>query len=346
VRRAVEEIAAELEPRCDGRGDSGLCLKTIYLGGGTPSVLSPASLERLFAALAPFHGEDTLEEWTIELNPEDVTAELLAFLKRSGPGRISLGIQSMNDPAQQILNRCPESVNRQALAAVRSEFDNVSVDVLLGIPGGSVAAVTATAEALLSFEPRHFSVYCLEGSGDIPETARGFLSRIDQEEAAVQYLGICRLLENRGYHHYEVSNFALPGFESRHNLAYWLGDDYLGIGPGAHSFIDGIRWYNAPSIDSYCAGAGGDFSGVRTIDSPGDRERTLERLFLGLRTSRGVPLNSITGEEAVLEGLILNRLARAADDRIVLTDRGFLLLDEIVLRLSGRGNGPASGRIF
>lgn len=345
VERAVGEIGAELaaiEERHSGSDQPGnsspVHLKTIYAGGGTPSILSEASLRDLMQPLAAFLRRDTVEERTIELNPEDITGERIEELVRLGFDRVSVGVQSMSRRAQQVLGRCDTSVNHAALEAVTRRFNNFNVDLLLGIPGGTVTEAADSAEALLLYEPKHFSVYCLEGAGDGSSRVREFLSGVDQEEAAAEYLALCGLLENRGYIHYEVSNFALPGFESKHNLAYWEGGDYLGIGPAAHSFIDGIRWFNQPSLESYLAVRESDFARVRTIDDHGEHERYLERLFLGLRTNRGVPIAAIREEQSLFDGLTANGLAIIIDERLILTDRGFLLLDEIVLRLAGTGN--------
>lgn len=342
AHRAVEEIGAEFDKlaRRHSAGQSPgasppIHLKTIYFGGGTPSILSGSVLRALTRPLASFLHGDATEERSIELNPEDITGEGLDALAHMGFDRVSVGIQSMSLRAQRVLGRSEPRVNHAALEAVQSRFGNFNADLLLGIPGGTEAEVLNSAEALFPYEPKHFSVYCLEAGGESPERVRRFISRVDQEQAAAEYLSLCGLLESRGYIHYEVSNFALPGYESKHNLAYWEGGDYLGIGPAAHSFVDGVRWFNASSLDSYLAVRGGDFADVRTVETPGRHERYLERLFLGLRTNRGVPVDTIGASPAEIDALTASGLARIVEERLVLSDRGFLLLDEIILRLAG-----------
>lgn len=341
--RAAEEIELELAAvaRCRGGNASGsgrasLSLRTLYVGGGTPSIIPAQSLEEILAPVYPWVDDGSGGEWTIELNPEDVTGELLDKYVEMGFNRASVGIQSMNPRVQEVLGRSSPAINRAAMEAVQARFETVNADLLLGIPGIASGEVIESARALLAFEPQHLSVYCLEGGGSSSAAVAAFLSRVDQEEAAAQYLALCNMLDRHGYLHYEVSNFARPGFESKHNRTYWEGGDYLGIGPAAHSFVGGIRRRNRSSLEIYLANRGETFDPVRRFDSQDERERRLERLFLGLRTSRGISLEMVEGMEDVIDALTANGLASVAGERLTLTDRGFLLLDEIVVRLADR----------
>jgi oxygen-independent coproporphyrinogen-3 oxidase len=180
--------------------------------------------------------------------------------------------------------------------------------------------------------PPHFAVYCLEPGGVMEAGVGGFFAGVDVERSAEEYLSVCESLGKGGYQHYEVSNFARPGHESRHNRTYWRGGEYLGIGPGAHSFIGGERWHNEPSIERYVTAGGA--SALRHMESRDDEERLIERYMLSLRTSDGLPMQELQGPKSVVDDLLGSDLAVVVDDRLVLTDRGFLVLNEIVLRLT------------
>jgi oxygen-independent coproporphyrinogen-3 oxidase len=310
-------------------------MPTVFLGGGTPSVLSGRSLDKIFAAIAPFVKRALAVEITVETNPEDVTDELLTRLRERGVNRLSVGIQSMDERAQRTLKRCKPATNTDALAKVRRHFENFSADILLGVPGGSMAAVKDTVAGVLEFQPPHLSVYCLEPGGVMEATLGDFFGTVDAEQSAREYLYVCGALAAAGYDHYEVSNFARPGYESRHNRAYWTGREYLGVGPGAHSYLDGRRFHNEPSIEAYVAGRDGFPESVRREEALGRTERELEELMLSLRTSRGLPCKRLEGHRTFADDLLAGGLARVDNGRFCLTDRGYLLLNEIVLRLTG-----------
>ena len=324
----VEALVAELE--CAARDISEpFVAPTVFVGGGTPSTLSSASLGRIFDTIAPYLCGTS--EITLEVNPEDVTVELAAYLGRLGVNRISLGVQSMNECALRSLKRCKAAVNRRAMELVRNRFDNFSVDLLLGIPGSIPGDIEATVGMVLAYDPEHLSVYCLESGGDMEREASDFLAQVDTESSADEYFLVCRMLAEHGYHHYEVSNFARPGRESRHNHMYWNGGDYLGIGPGAHSQLDGRRFHNESSIESYLQNAGG--LGMRRPDRRDDGQKELEEFMLALRTSRGLPLERLACPPEVPVELVDQGLAVRIGDRLVLTDRGYLVLNDILFRL-------------
>lgn len=312
--------------------DSAFRFPTVFFGGGTPSVLNPESLDRIFNAMRPYlkHGA----EITFETNPEDVTPALLNELKARGVNRLSLGVQSMNVTGLRRLGRSTPKVNDRAMGLAVSHFDNVSFDLLLGIPDAPPEALERTLECVLEYRPQHFSVYCLEPGGVMQRDVEGFFDAVDPERSADEYLHVCAVLREEGYNHYEVSNFAMPGHESDHNRVYWRGADYIGIGPGAHSFLDGERFGNVPSIEQYVAGSRETRGVTRRHEGRGEEERLLEGAMLGLRTSAGLSLERLSCERSVVDDLVIRRLARLEADRLVLTDRGFLLLDEILLRIT------------
>jgi oxygen-independent coproporphyrinogen-3 oxidase len=333
IESAVDCLRKGGPSRNSSPGGEDFIFRTIYFGGGTPSTLHPESVEKILGAL--LRGIPGLpDETTFEMNPEDVAPEYLRFLFESGVDRLSLGIQSMSARAQETLGRSSIEVNRFALEETLKVFDNVNVDVLLGIPGGDEAELQSTLEKLVEYEPKHFSVYCLEAEKGSPERVLQFVSRADENELAVQYLAACGFLERHGYVHYEVSNFALPGWESKHNRVYWRMGDYVGIGPAAHSCIRGERMSNPESLDAYLAGAGRGFMDAKLRENPSPEARFLESLMLGLRTREGIPLAMLSGSREVLEALVAQDLGKIEGDSLVLTDLGFLLLDEIVVTLS------------
>jgi oxygen-independent coproporphyrinogen-3 oxidase len=333
IRRIPNELGSEVS------------LRTVYFGGGTPSVLSDQSLARIRSALDAYISEGRLLEFTMELNPEDVNETLLGRLVDMDVNRISLGTQSMDTRAQKKLQRCSLKTNRRAVALLRSYFDNISFDVLAGIPlrGYGCTELKETMHTLQAYHPKHFSVYCLEyHEGESPGSLE-FFNGVDAEKSADEYLLGCDYLKEQGYHHYEVSNFAVPGFESLHNLAYWCGDEYVGIGPGAHSFMNGRRYYNEPSLERYLSSAADGRQRARIYDDE-KSDHLLEKLMLALRTDRGIPVEWIHSSHGVVAELVDQGLATVSGGNMILNERGFLLLDEIIVRIAEECENEQEGR--
>lgn len=326
-RAFVDALVDEIDVAFAGFGAASL--RTVFVGGGTPTVLERHEWERVIAAIAPFVPAGGIEEFTVEMNPEDVDAGLLDFLHGLGVNRASLGIQSMHEVGQKVLKRCAPEVNERAIDLVSRRFDNVSFDVLLGVPKTTAGDLSHTLRRLLAKAPTHLSVYGLEPGGDLGEEVERFFRAVDPDRVADEYLEACDLLGGAGYGHYEVSNFARPGRESLHNRVYWDGGDYLGVGPAAHSSIGGARFANAPSIDAYVARRGDAHLAARLYDAGGDAR--LESAMLGLRTDRGIAREAC--EPNAVEAMVEAGLATVESGRIRLTDRGYLLLNDVVLKL-------------
>jgi len=322
LSREFEAAASSLLP---------FVIPTLYFGGGTPSLVGQTALECVLRAAGP-HLEPTAEA-TIELNPEDVDEPLLDQLVGLGFNRVSLGIQTMGAREQKLLGRCAPEVNAAALELSKARFGNVSVDLLGGVPGRSLADLRRTLQAVCAFGPEHISFYCLEPGGDCEAECRDFFARVDAPQSADEYLEACAHLEAAGYVHYEVSNFAKVGRECAHNQVYWNGAEYLGIGPSAHSFIAGERFHNQPSVAAYLERSAEGIAKARVHDARGPEERRLEEVMLGLRTSKGVTLSGLEASHPSIAALSAEGLIRVSSGRLSLTDRGFLMLDEIVQRV-------------
>jgi oxygen-independent coproporphyrinogen-3 oxidase len=311
----------------------GARLDTVYFGGGTPSVLAESSWSRILKIVDEYVSEAERTEFTCELNPEDVSEALLDYLSGAGINRISLGVQSMDEVAQKVLARCPPETNRRAARLVMDRFSNVSFDVLLGVPNRPIGSLESTLDELLASPPAHFSVYCLEPGGDVGEKVERFFDAVDAGRSAEEYLIVCDRLETAGYRHYEVSNFALPCKESRHNRVYWEYGDYVGLGPGAHSYLFGERFSNPPSLQSYVARTGGQLEEGRVYDNATPAQLEMERVMLGLRTDRGVNVKSLHCPDGEINAILEGGLGVVHEGRLRLTARGFLVLNEVVLRL-------------
>lgn len=324
----VDSLLTEFELTMRNAND--VRIPSVFLGGGTPSVLTLSSLERILGAVAPWLATDA--EITVENNPEDVTRELMQGFRRLGVNRISLGIQSMVPRALTVLKRCSPDVNAAAIDIVRDHYDNFSFDLVLGVPDGTESELEHTLEQLRGYDALHYSVYCLEPGGVMEREVEHFFDGVDPERSADEYLRVCDVMGQAGYGHYEVSNFARPGFESRHNRVYWRGGDYLGIGPAAHSYLGGERYYNEPSIERYVVAAGRP---GRVREERDRQARELERRMLALRTSDGLSLEEVSCGTEVLDDIVADGLARVTDGRIVLTRRGFLVLNDILIRVTG-----------
>jgi oxygen-independent coproporphyrinogen-3 oxidase len=328
--RFVDALVGEIGAALPAAGS--VSLRTIFFGGGTPTVMGSDSWERVLRALSPWIPAGGVAEFTVEMNPEDVTRERVEFLRGLGVNRASLGVQSMHEVGQKVLKRCSPEANARAIETVMSVFDNVSFDVLLGVPKTAPADLGRTLGALLAHRPRHFSVYGLEAGGDMSREVERFFAAVDPDRVADEYLFACRALAEAGYRHYEVSNFAEPEYESLHNRVYWEGGDYLGLGPAAHSALDGRRFWNEPSLEAYLSRTGPELVRARGFDVGADHD--LERAMLALRTERGAPRSWLTQDDGVIDELQREGLVAVGDGRVRATDRGYLVLNDLVIRLS------------
>ncbi len=337
----VDRIASEYRLRCNHRDAVAGPLETLYLGGGTPSLLSTKQVAELVASVTVRPGfGDAQPEITLEANPEDVTPVVAEEWMAAGITRVSLGLQSLDDGVLKWMHRTHTAA--QGLESLdvlrRSGVPSISVDVIFGLPTPLSGDVCQALERLLDFEPDHISAYGLTAEKRTPLhrwIGRGETSLPPEGLYAEEFLRVHELLTTRGFEHYEVSNYARPGHRSRHNQAYWSGVDYLGLGPSAHSFIGGERRWNLSAWSAYEQAVARNLDPVEEGERPGPELRCLERLYLGLRTADGAslhdcgPLNHRFLQEVVGAGWVTE-----LGDRVRLTPEGWLRLDQIVTALT------------
>lgn len=317
------------------------CVDTVYLGGGTPSLLGPVRLTRILEQVACRYTLAEQPEVTVEANPDSARPELLRTLRRAGVNRLSLGVQTADDRLLKRLGR-PHTFRQaqQAVADARAAgFDNLSLDLMYGLPGETMDGLLEGLETVLQLAPEHLSVYGLRVEPGTPlaeQIDQGTARLPSEEEQADRYLAVCHRLGEAGFRHYEISNFAWPGRASRHNLRYWQLRPYLGFGPGAHSDFGGRRFAWSRDLAAFLTGRE-----EKSEDAAiGPEERRREEVLLLLRTDRGIPRNRVP---AGLEtALIQAGLARLEENRLILTDQGFLVSNSIILRiLEGDPRSPA-----
>jgi oxygen-independent coproporphyrinogen-3 oxidase len=297
---------------------------TVFFGGGTPSLLPPALLVSMLAAIPRVHGAEV----TVECNPENVDDALLRTYRDGGVTRISLGVQSFAPHVLASLGRAhdPAAVLRAVDAIGRAGFDTFNLDLIFGAAGESVDDWRGTIESALALEPPHLSAYALTVEPGTP-LSRDTTRFPDDDDQADKYAVADELLAGAGLQNYEISNWATPGHECRHNLLYWRQGNYLGFGAAAHSHVDGRRWWNVRTPERYIDAVTNGHSPVAGEERLDDDARARERVELSLRTRDGVPAAAVRGID--LAGLVEN----VGDDRVVLTRRGRLLANEVAVRL-------------
>lgn len=307
---------------------------TVFLGGGTPSLLEPAEIGDVLGRLrSRFRLRDP--EITVEANPSDLDPTRLVALRRAGVNRLSIGIQSFSDRELGLLGRRHDAERAVAVVgwARDAGFDNLSLDLMLAIPGQTEASFRRSLERAVELGPEHLSLYLLEvhGGSEMDGLKRTRPGLFPGEEAARRrYLATRERLLAAGYEHYEISNFARPGRKARHNLRYWRGEDWLGLGPAAHSSIDGRRFCHPSDLNAWLA----DPRAVEEL--PGNP--ALERLFMGLRLSEGVGPEELAAAGLEAEDLD-RRLARLAPfversaGRLRLTPEGFVVSNPVIAAL-------------
>ena len=333
--RYVEALGAEAELWAEEwRGE---LIGSIFLGGGTPTTLDHADLGRLLAGLRGWFDVEPGAEVTIEANPDTVDAAKLAALREAGYTRLSMGAQSFDQRVLDALERVhrPESVRRAFAAARTAGHTNVNLDLIYGANGETLASWRQTLEETIALRPEHVSAYALTMEPATPlgrKVQAGLVPGPEPDLQADMFDLACELLGEAGYGHYEVSNWALSGFECKHNLGYWRKQPYLGLGAGAHSHRDARRWWNVRPPGEYLDMVERGLRPVGGEEHLSPREEQLEEVFLKLRILEGVPVTSVAGD--VASGFLKQGLLRRLDGHLVPTERGMLLLNDLVLGLA------------
>jgi len=327
------ELALHESHRRTGDRRSLLRPSTIYFGGGTPTALNIAQLELL---LRGFHERlelSELVEWTIEANPGSVSARKAALLKKLGVNRISLGVQSWDDELLRLLGREHDAPQAEESFRILRDagFRNINVDLMFGLPGQTDDQWRATLEKTIALQPEHISTYCLTYEEDTEfflRHARGEF-RQDADADGEFFEMTMEILEDAGYRHYEISNYARPGFESVHNRAYWLGKDYLGIGPSAVSTIGMQRWQNICDYRAYIDRAFAGQSPRESSETLTNQMKRTERIALSLRTRDGVPAGELEDFGTETDELVALGLLRQSNGNFTLTPKGKALTDSV-----------------
>jgi putative oxygen-independent coproporphyrinogen III oxidase len=326
----LDALIAELgrERECLG------AVETLYLGGGTPTLMRPRRIARLLDAAAPHLAPGA--EVSIECNPETVDRRALAELRAAGITRISIGVQSFRPHLLRALDRqATADQAREVVGCARAAgFDDLSIDLIFGIPGQTPDDLEADLADALALAPDHVSWYELElkpGSA----LARAGTPAFDEDEGADAYRRIVAALEEAGYRWYETANFARPGHECRHSLAYWGAADYLGLGVGAVSTVDGVRRRNAPGVEGYIRALAAGEDPPRTREPLDDDDRRRERWMLALRLDRAMPLAwaGPPDHPDALERLSAAGLLRRDGDAVALTREGRFVQNAILHEL-------------
>ncbi|WP_131105121.1 radical SAM family heme chaperone HemW [Ornithinimicrobium sufpigmenti] len=340
----VEAAHRELELAGRVLGDRPGAVETVFVGGGTPTMLDPDQLGGLLERVRHTWGLAPDAEVTTEANPDTVTPEVAQRLRAHGFTRVSIGMQSAVPHVLRTLDRTHDPANVvRAVHAVREAGMQISLDLIYGTPGESLQDWRTSLELVASLEPDHVSAYALvveEGTKLHGQVRRGAVPAPDDDDEADKYELADELLAAAGYGWYEISNWARsPERRCRHNIAYWRGDDWWGVGPGAHSHVGGVRWWNVKHPRAYADRLEQAHSPAHARELLGDGERYDEQVLLGVRLADGLPVDRLRPEgRLAVAGLVADGLVEgraAVQGRVVLTLRGRLLADTVVHRLLG-----------
>ena len=307
--------------------------ETIYFGGGTPTALTTSQLEFLLGGFNERLDLSRLAEWTIEANPGSVSARKAALLRNLGVTRVSLGVQSWDDELLKVLGREHNSHQaQQSFHILRAGgFSNINVDLMFGLPGQTSEQWKSTLEKTIALQPDHISAYCLTYEEDTEfflRHARGeFLQDTDADAAFFEMA--MSILEESGYDHYEISNYARPGFSSLHNRAYWLGKDYLGVGPSAFSTVGMQRWQNVCDYRSYTDRVLSGQSARGFGENLTKEMKRTERIALSLRMRDGVSASELERFAQQTNEFVALGLLRRSNGNFVLTRKGKSLADSV-----------------
>jgi oxygen-independent coproporphyrinogen-3 oxidase len=335
----ADQAVAEVRLARRVLGDVDVPVSTVFVGGGTPTLLPPGDLGRILAAVRDEFGLLDGAEVTTEANPDSVTPASLAALREDGFTRMSFGLQSTAPHVLQVLDRT--HTPGRAVAAVdearAADFEHVNVDLIYATPGETEHDFAASLDAAVSSGADHVSAYSLiveDGTRLAARVRRGEIPDVDDDVAADRYVQADEALTAAGFDWYEVSNWARPGGECRHNLGYWRGDDWWGVGPGAHAHVGGVRWWNVRHPAAYAQRIAAGVSPAQAREVLDADDVRVEQVLLRVRLAEGLPLDLLdrpgraVAVRAASEGLA--DAVALGEGRLVLTRRGRLLADALV----------------
>lgn len=330
LRAEIAMVSRRLDP-------SQVKVETIYFGGGTPSLLTSGQIDSILTALAQVFTWATAPEITLEANPGEVTAEYLDAVQSLGVNRISLGLQSFDPAALRFLGRDHGVETLQCALDLVAAWDNWSADLIFGYDGQSVEDWERDLDRLSQWRPPHVSLYQLTIE---PKTKFGVLAGLgrlatsSEDRQAELYAAACTHLTRSGLEHYEISSFARPGHRSRHNSLYWRRQPYVGFGPAASSFLSERRTENVRSLPAYVSSLVQGRCAVASVEVLSGEEQARERVWLGLRTSDGIPRTWLGNhlDAVVSEALAQRLLVDRENGNIALTERGMALADAVAAR--------------
>jgi oxygen-independent coproporphyrinogen-3 oxidase len=314
-------------------------LETIFFGGGTPSMTPPDSMKRALEPLWKHTRVTEKTEWTMEANPSSIERDKMKAYREFGPNRVSMGAQAMREDLLKNLGRVHsrDAVLRALDAVFGAGFENVSVDLLCGVPNQGIKDIEEAMNKLTSFPIKHLSCYLLT----LPPHHPMYKDLPNEDTQLEHLLFIDQFMKEKGFEHYEISNFAKPGFQAQHNLRYWKGDSYLGLGPSAHSFDSQTskRWKNVSSLHKYARNLAQDESVVEWTEELSAEQKHLESWMLALRLSDGFPADWLDtptrqAKARALEAAGLLESHPAKVNYFRLTARGFSLSDQVITTLS------------
>ena len=339
--RYVDALCKEIAMRKEYAGSA--AIETIYFGGGTPSTLTMEQLQHICDTIYSTHNVSPTAEVTIECNPDDLTPHFLAQLKQLPFNRISMGVQSFNDMQLKRLGRRHNADKaRQAVKNAREAgYDNISIDLIFALPGSTIADWEHDLDSAIALHPHHLSAYNLtyeEGTPLHRALERGDFSELSEEENIEQFQMLIAKLKQAGYRHYEISNFALPGCESRHNSSYWNDTPYIGLGAAAHSYDGTSRQWNIADIQEYIKGMESGSPNFE-IEELTEEERYNDTILTRLRTAKGIPLAWMKEKFSTRLNSYMLRVAekeialgnlKEEDGHLSLTTKGIFISDAVI----------------
>jgi len=318
---------------------------TIFFGGGTPSLLTAIEINRIMEALRSHFDVSPDAEITIECNPGTVSLESLSSYRQLGINRLSFGVQSFFEDELKFLSRIHDS--HQAIEAVmlarKSGFENINLDLMYGLPGQTIERAAANLAGAVKLKPEHISAYNLivePGTPLFASVSSGHVKPLDESTESEMYDLTMSFLEKNGFEHYEISNYSRPGFQCRHNLKYWNCQDYVSFGPSAHSYLDGMRWWNVSSLTNYVSNLSASKLPISADEILTETQLVDEFMMLQLRQGQ-IDLRVLKDRFMVevaadfISDLEMNGYASVSNDRVLLTRKGFTVSDRIAEEISG-----------